>query len=103
MSIPSSPRRSRIAHFKAPFILSVAGSAALGLGCGGKTDADLTPSLAQDDADDARALPCKGKPPSATNSCGGLSANCINGEWLLSYNACNPPPPPSEICPADPR
>ena len=108
MSIPSSPRRSRIAHFKAPFILSVAGSAALGLGCGGKTD-DLNrpnPPYLVDEEDVAQQLPptaCEGDPPSGnTDACRGPIWMCVDGEWEQSYISCNPPFPQSPICPESP-
>jgi hypothetical protein len=111
MSIPSSPRRSRIAHFKAPFILSVAGSAALGLGCGGKTE-DLNrpnpPSLWQADAEDGAppvlpttALPCEGEPPiSDSDGCSG-PWRCVDGQWKVGQS-CNPPPVRSTVCPTSP-
>lgn len=116
MSIPSSPRRSRIAHFKAPFIISIAGSAALAPGCGGKSDADTTEhvtanpppseSLAQSDAGDGlpprlptTAHPCDGESPSYITTCGGPIWRCVDGEWEAAYFSCNPPPTPSEVCP----
>jgi len=118
MSQTSNSRRSRIAHFKTPFILSIAGSTALGLGCGGKTDAEVSSnrppansSLAQGDAEDRlppvlpeTALPCEGTPPSSnTDACRGPIWRCVDGEWEQSYLSCNPPfPPPIETCPESP-
>lgn len=89
------PRRSRIAHFKAPFILSVAAPAALALGCGGKTDG-LDQTL-------EGAYPVPGQPcdERATQSTGDAyhcpPPECINGRWEIA--TCNPPPILPSTCP----
>ena len=119
MSIPSSPRRSRIAHFKTPFILSIAAPAVLGLGCGGKTDdvSDPDPIVARNPPPQTQThtgdvlLPdiqppspaCEGDPPSNNASfCAGPIWRCVDGEWTPSSGSCNPPPPQSTICPDAP-
>lgn len=80
MSGPASPPRSRIAHFKAPFVISAAGSAALALGCGLLTHPD-------------RGTCDKEDRPSVSD-CGGWI--CVEGEWQPRW-ICNPPPPPQDL------
>ena len=100
MSLRSSPRRSRIAHFKAPFLFSIAAPAALGLACGGRTDDASSPdrntSLAEPDAGQvATTHECEGRPP-VGGPCSGVS--CVDGVWESIPVACNPPPQ-STVCP----
>jgi hypothetical protein len=105
MSIPPSPRRSRIAHFKAPFIISVAGSAALGLGCGGKTDAEaiLTTNPPPQVGTVDGVSTCDGDPPSSNaNSCTGPIWSCVDGKWEATTFSCNPPYAQSTVCPESP-
>src|SRR6185295_4578536 len=106
MRVPAR-RRSRIAQFKAPFIVSVAGPAALGIACGGQagTAAD-TADTAQAPGDrsalaraDAGVLPpqlpitalaCKGAAPVDPSPCH-ADPVCEKGEWVLHSVSCNPP------------
>jgi hypothetical protein len=103
-------RRSRIAQFKAPFILSVASSAAIA--CGGKADVGEVGQVAENGgAPDTRCpedLPAAGAPCSlaASELCSytpdcPASARCVGGEWSTDILACNPPAPePQAECPS---
>jgi hypothetical protein len=103
--------RSRIAHFKTPFIVSIAVPAALGLACGGRTDvADAIGGAGSSSVSDGGSsaggsggsASCSGPAPDATSSpCGsGGKATCIGGKWVVPYISCNPPPPPRiQACP----
>jgi len=116
-----TPRRSRIAHFKAPFIVSVAAPAAIGLACGGKAEVErLDPTWNPPQIGGSSGTydplanvsptsggsggmpstqPCSGKPPVRDDSyCGGYQ--CVNGEWQPVPSACNPPPLLAPTCPA---
>jgi len=103
-------RRSRIAHFKTPFLISVAAPVALGVACGGKTDVEDTiggagsSSVANGGSSaggTGGASSCSGPAPEASSSpCGpGGKAQCIGGKWVTPYTSCNPPPPPILVCP----
>jgi len=109
-----SRRRSRIAQFKPPFVVSVAVPAALGLACGGKTVDVSTDDFDRDDRErssearrgssggiiDNPQTTCAGPPPAVPyDGCGGGAA-CVNGEWVMTYVACNSPPPSFNLCPA---
>jgi hypothetical protein len=104
MSSTTSRKRSRIAHFQAPFIVAVAAPAALGLACGGKTDVD------PDTVGQAGNGPIYNPPPyeppeynplapgvecqdgqilAGVDGCGG--ATCVAGRWAHYGVACNPP------------
>ena len=70
-------RRSRIAHFKTPFLLSVAAPAALGVACGGRTDvADTIGNAGTSSVGNGGSAPiltpptpaCKGSAPPATEA-----------------------------------
>jgi hypothetical protein len=117
-------RRSRIAHFQAPFLFSLAGTAA-GAGCGGyalsddasaddqrrqvsqggqssvPTNGDGTGGTAPVSSNPPRACNTPAPPP---NACA-VGWTCIDGEWDPPPS-CNPPwimPPPAppvEPCPA---
>jgi hypothetical protein len=116
-------RRSRIARFKAPFIVSVPAPAALGWACGGRTETDnrgvdsvnppssggssgtlqprpnTTPTLAGGRGGRTSSTPCSGKPPAPSNShCGG-EYRCVAGEWKETAASCDPPPV-TPTCPA---
>ena len=94
---PAHPRRrSRIAHFKAPFVLSVAAPAVLGIACGGKTD----PTSLDQAALAVPGTPCEpsASEPESDGYC--PPASCINGLWTRA--TCNPPAPPELTCPEPP-
>ena len=119
MSSRNPRRRSRIAHFKAPFIVSVAAPAAFGLACGGKAGdpdvgshnppaiggssgyvppAKVPPTGGSGGA--ASTRPCSGDPPTPPDSFCGAYA-CVDGEWKAQPVGCNPPPIlPPPACPA---
>ncbi len=114
MIVSTSRRRSRIAHFKAPFIVSIAGPAAFGIACGGQADIDdldqgtRDTSLSSADAGGllAPVLPtngqaCAGVPPAPSSPCN-IPAQCVDGQWVQGLVACNPPPVDSTSCPASP-
>jgi hypothetical protein len=113
--LPRATRRSRIAHFKAPFIVAVlAPVAALDSGCGqaepGAGPFDRLPGS-------TNALGCPGAPllgsvcryeglscsygdPSDTGSdCPEPARRCVDGIWQLDAIACDPPPQPIATCP----
>src|SRR5689334_881462 len=100
-------RRSRIAHFKTPFIISIAAPAVLGVACGGKTEVDdrIGGAGSSSVANGGSApilpppyAPCNGTAPDTAGPCS--SAVCVDGQWETIYNGgCNPPPPPATACP----
>ena len=115
-----TPRRSRIAHFKAPFIVSVVAPAALGLACGGKSHDDgiFHPQNPPEVGGSSGTYDPLAKPsPTATGGAGGTTSTqqcsaerpapdpschkeyrCENGEWQWVPTSCNPlglPP----VCP----
>src|SRR5262245_54915086 len=104
MSSTFSRKRSRIAHFKTTFIVSVAAPAALGLTCGGKTDVDPDamvgqagsgatynpPRLPPDYNPLAPGVECQdNQTREGENGCGG--ATCVDGKWAWLLIECNPP------------
>lgn len=127
MASPSVRRRSRIAGFKAPFLVSVAGPAVIGLACGGQTEGgpevprlpDNPPACTDEPC--APGTVCPAEVPASGTSCEayatGLTCDgpycygteplvrCgVDGLWeRLEVPTCNPPPPerPSAPCSAD--
>lgn len=100
-------RRSRIAHFKTPFLISVAAPAVFGLACGGKTEVEDpiggAGSSSVGNGGSAPILPppsapCNGTAPDTGDSCS--AAVCVDGHWQTTYSGgCNPPPPLATACP----
>jgi hypothetical protein len=123
MSIPARSRRSRIAHFRTPFLLSVAAPAALGVACGGNADdidgPEQTSSLAQAGAGgEAPSAACPAAAADVGTSCldfvGGLTCEyefCFSSapmrrcsestrRWEdIEVPSCNPPAPGLDGCP----
>jgi hypothetical protein len=114
----TSPRRSRIAHFKAPFIVSLAASAALG--CGGKANV-TDPDVLEVPLEENRPLAetsegCPSSLPSTGSACQveetelcsyypncPSTARCVDGSWDTTLLACNPPPPLQNCPDAEPE
>jgi hypothetical protein len=97
---PAHPRRrSRIAHFKAPFVISVAAPAVFGIGCGGKTDPISEQSALAHQAP-VPGTPCDPALPQPDSSDYCPAAACIDGLW--ERPTCNPPAPPEPTCPEPP-
>lgn len=107
-------RRSRIAHFKAPFVVAVlAPVALLDAGCGAEAEPpqdDLTGYITNPEACPDR-IPAVGALCShdeltcqydAGSSCADPGRRCLNGIWQLQAFSCNPPPPRIETCPESP-
>ena len=105
-----SRRRSRIAHFKTPFVISVAAPAVFSVGCGGKLDPiSERAALAHEAAVPGTACDPRLPPPESDGYC--PPASCIDGLW--EQPTCNPPPvddcleppPPSpdDSCPSTAR
>lgn len=97
---------SRIRHFRAPVVVTVA----LGAwpGCSGETSGD--------DGDTKRLTACPAEapaygarcnydgPPCEYDLCVGsptVTAACNDGTWRITTRSCNPPPPPVTVCPVD--
>jgi hypothetical protein len=114
MTPQTSRRRSRIAHFKAPFIVSLAASAALG--CGGKADvtdnAVLNIPLAENGPLPGNGEGCPDMFPNEGSACQlestevcsyfpgyPTTARCMDGSWSTSQLTVNPPPPELQDCP----
>lgn len=108
--------RSRIEKLRAPFVVTVALGATA---CGGVStahDPNAKPLTGADGGPSSTSCPTvapvKGDPcevPSGMTcsreaTCSdpaGYDATCVSGVWQVqpAYIACNPPPPPSSICP----
>jgi hypothetical protein len=107
-------RRSRIAHFRTPFIISVAAPAAFGVACGGKAEiadaiggagsssvsnggSSAGGSAGSSTGGSAGSPSCSGPAPAGAGYCGTV---CVNGQWVSEVAGCNPPPPPITVCPS---
>jgi hypothetical protein len=112
MTAPPLRRRSRIAHFKTPFIVSVAVPAVFGVACGGRAgsleqeagterETDGTVNTATNPSAPilVTGVPtCSGEPPRTYTACS-LTPYCEDGEWVVSYVTCNPPFVVLDTCP----
>lgn len=107
MSHTPRKRRSRIAHFKQPFIVGVA-SSAVALSCGGRANAPEGGGSGGISA----VTGCPETPPSAGSACAVAGqqcgdpcadtlVRCEGGVFVATAASCNPPPPP-ETCPEEP-
>lgn len=116
-------RRSRISHFKAPFVVAVfTPVAALEAGCGARAEqastedsarqtagAPSTPELAVNSHPDCpRLQPAAGSACSANELLCRYGADlcssdrkCFEGSWISYGPTCNPPPVPNTTCPAE--
>lgn len=119
-------RRSRIAHFKAPFVVAVlAPAAGLGVGCGARAeqgteltlrDGDSTGTTSQDDAVPPPAPgTCPVEKPSVGSACSSPELNCSYGGYYCTLDvkcqagvwvsflaaSCNPPWFGGPTCPAE--
>jgi hypothetical protein len=101
----TQPRRSRIAHFKAPFLASVAGATVATLACGARID-DTSDGVGDTTQDSANAgtggagQHTSGYDPNGVSNGGSAGTagygNCPIGSF------CNPPGyPPSYFCPSE--
>lgn len=109
-----SPRRSRIAHFKTPFLVTVAAPIALGMGCGSKAEGTAEPTPIRGETPSPGGpcdenIQCNPPPPQGcegpapvmeTTWCGTRVGECIDGEWVIPLISCNPPPPERD-CPVE--
>jgi hypothetical protein len=87
----SARRRSRIAHFKTPFVVSVAAPAALGVACGGVVAHDDTPCEA---GYSCTLLPAVNPPaPSVTTSNNPPVLPVATASVNPPYTTTNPPAP----------
>jgi hypothetical protein len=97
-----SARRSRIAHFKTPFVVSIAAPAAFGMACGAQT-------AATDGSGGTTAVMSSGGSAGSSNTCSGLAPQqasgceytCADGQWASTHvEDCNTPTPALNDCPA---
>jgi hypothetical protein len=87
---------SRIRHFRAPVVITVALGAMPG--CGGKAGGDAegnTKQLTTCPADPpAEGAVCDYRGPACEyQGCGAKTATCRDGAWRVYEMSCNPPPP----------
>lgn len=83
--------------------MSAALPAAFALGCGGKTGGVGSVDATRGEGGgviDTSQPGCAGPAPTGTSACP-IPAACVDGEWVVVYTSCNPPPPESAVCPAD--
>ena len=99
LKTPAPPRRrSRIAHFKAPFVISVAAPALFGVACGGEAEPASLDQTALAGQSREPGSPCDDEgslQPGSGNAC--PASVCLDGHWT-TIPTCNPPPPEEPTC-----